>query len=171
MTPFKKLNILIVTLSDRAYKGEYEDLSGKALHKIVTDHFAKTSWIVEIQNKLIADDAATLETIIRKAIEQETDIIFTTGGTGIGPRDITPEVISAIIEKEIPGVMDMIRIKYGSSKPTALLSRAIAGTSRKTIIYAIPGSLRAVNEYTTEILLTLEHSIFMLHGIDIHQAI
>ena len=62
----------------------------------------------------------------------------------------------------------MIRIKYGTNKPNALLSRAIAGTMRKTLVYAIPGSVKAVNEYMEEICKTIEHLLFMLHGIDIH---
>ena len=98
----------------------------------------------------------------------KSDFIFTTGGTGIGPRDFTPDVVGKLIEKEIPGIMESIRVKFGNDKPNALLSRAIAGTIGKCLIYTLPGSVNAVNEYCDEISKTMEHSLLMLHGIDGH---
>ena len=98
-----------------------------------------------------------------------SDIVITTGGTGIGPRDFTPEVAKNVIEKEIPGIMENIRIKYGRLVPNALLSRGIAGVMGKTQLYCLPGSLKAVKEYMSEILKTLEHLIYMLHGVDVHK--
>ena len=101
-------------------------------------------------------------------VAQGVDIIITTGGTGIGPRDITPEVMQKFIKKEIPGIMEMIRWKYGVEKPAALISRAMAGVNHKTMLFALPGSVRAVNEYMTEILKHLEHLIYMIEGVDRH---
>ena len=95
--------------------------------------------------------------------------MFTTGGTGIGPRDFTPEVAKKLIEKEIPGIMENIRIKYGQLVPNALLSRGVAGIMGQTQLYCLPGSVKAVKEYMVEILKTLEHLIFMLYGIDTHK--
>ena len=103
-----------------------------------------------------------------RASGNDFDIIFTTGGTGIGPRDITPEVVKPLLDKEIPGIMESIRIKYGMEKPNALLSRSIAGVMKKSLIYTLPGSVRAVNDYMSEILKTLEHLIYMQRGIDAH---
>ena len=99
---------------------------------------------------------------------QNYHLIFTTGGTGIGPRDITVDTIAPMIEKEIPGIMEMIRVKYGMEKPNALLSRGIAGIIGKSLIFTLPGSLKAVNEYMKEISKILEHSIYMQYGVDIH---
>jgi len=73
-----------------------------------------------------------------------------------------------LLDKEIPGIMELIRVKYGMEKPAALLSRGIAGVSGKTLIYCLPGSVKAVNEYCNEILPTIEHSLYMLRGIDNH---
>ena len=97
------------------------------------------------------------------------NIIFTTGGTGIGPRDITVETIIPLLTKEIPGIMEYIRVKYGSEKPNALLSRGVAGLIGTTLIYTLPGSVKAVNEYMEEIFKTLMHALQMIYGIDSHQ--
>jgi len=97
------------------------------------------------------------------------DLILTTGGTGIGPRDITVDTVKPMLEKEIPGVMEYIRMKYGSSKPNALLSRGVAGIIGSCLIYTLPGSVRAVEEYMTVITSTLEHTFLMLYGIDTHR--
>jgi molybdenum cofactor synthesis domain-containing protein len=96
------------------------------------------------------------------------NIILTTGGTGIGPRDITVETVIPLLTKEIPGIMEFIRIKYGTEKPNALLSRGVAGITGKSLIYTLPGSLRAVEEYMTEIVKTLKHTIYMQYGVDKH---
>jgi len=163
----KKLNILIITLSDRASKGEYEDRSGPRITELTDDYFKKLGWQYKIVNEIIPDDADLLRKKLLEA-KNEFNIIFTTGGTGIGPRDITPEVVKPLLDKEIPGVMEMIRMKYGAEKPNALLSRGMAGVMGKSLIYTLPGSVKAVNDYMTEIIKTLEHLIYMQHGIDAH---
>jgi molybdopterin biosynthesis enzyme MoaB len=73
-----------------------------------------------------------------------------------------------MLDKQIPGIMELIRVKYGLKKPNALLSRGVAGTMGKTIVYTLPGSLKAVSEYMSEITKTMEHTFYMLHGIDPH---
>ena len=117
---------------------------------------------------LIPDNANLLKQSIQKAIENHSDFIFTTGGTGIGPKDITPEVVAPMLEKQLSGIMDLIRIKYGTEKPAALLSRSIAGVIDQTNVYCLPGSSKAVNEYLDEILKTVTHSLYMIHQLDIH---
>jgi len=166
--PFKKLKIKIITLSDRAFKGEYTDRSGPIIVEILDNYFRKTDWKYEISTEIIPDEAAILEKILLSGIHEHYDVIITTGGTGVGLRDMTPEVMKKIISKELPGIMENIRIKYGSEKPNALLSRGIAGVTATTQLYSLPGSTKAVNEYMTEILKTIEHLFFMIHGIDIH---
>ncbi|MFO7613643.1 MAG: molybdopterin-binding protein [Bacteroidales bacterium] len=81
---------------------------------------------------------------------------------------MTPDIVKNVIEKEIPGIMEMVRLKYGQDKPNALISRSIAGVSGKTLIYALPGSVKAVKEYMDVIVPTIRHSIYMLHGLDVH---
>lgn len=162
--------VLIITLSDRAFRGEYEDLSGPRIKELTQEFFHFLKARCNITQVLIPDD----EDMLRQAVlnsSDRNDIIITTGGTGIGPRDITVETIFPLLTKEIPGVMEYIRFKYGSDNPNALLSRGVAGLIGRTLIYTLPGSVRAVNEYMTEIIKTLEHTLLMLHGIDTHKKI
>lgn len=163
----EKINVLIVTLSDRAHAGEYSDLSGPRIKEILTGFFREQNWSGELNLTLIPDDAALLEGILRSA-DNDYQVIFTTGGTGIGPRDITVETVRPLLSKEIPGVMEYIRVKYGSEKPNALLSRGVAGVLGKALIYTLPGSVKAVDEYMAEILKTLKHTLEMKSGIDKH---
>ncbi len=163
----EKFEVLIITLSDRAHRGEYEDLSGPKIKEKITEFFSSGSWLCNIKLILIPDDSATLKDLLRSA-GKNYNIIITTGGTGIGPRDITVETVTPLLTKEIPGIMEFIRIKYGTEKPTALLSRGVAGIIGKSLIYTLPGSVRAVEEYMSEIMKTLKHTIYMQFGIDKH---
>ncbi len=164
----KVYSALVITLSDRAYAGEYEDRSGPRLSTLLSDFFDEQKWLHDIENVLIPDDEQALSALLLDAVEQGVDFIFTTGGTGIGPRDISPEVVKSVIQKEIPGIMEMIRMKYGTEKPNALLSRAVAGVADKSMLFALPGSVKAVNEYMEEISKSLKHMVYMLHGLDAH---
>ncbi|RIH66608.1 MOSC domain-containing protein [Mariniphaga sediminis] len=164
----RQIKIAVITLSDRAYKGIYEDKSGPYVTKMLNDFFGEANRPVTVEQILIPDDETMLENELNRAVENEADIIVTTGGTGIGSRDITPDVVKRLLDKEIPGIMELIRYKYGSVKPNALLSRSIAGVKGKSLIYVLPGSVKAVNEYLTEIIPTLNHSIRMVNDVDVH---
>jgi molybdenum cofactor synthesis domain-containing protein len=164
----EKFEILIITLSDRASRGEYEDLSGPKVREKITEFLTTTSWSFNVKMELIPDDAAILREMLIEAGDVY-NIILTTGGTGIGPRDITIETVKPLLTKEIPGIMEFIRIKYGTEKPAALLSRGVAGIIGNSLIYTLPGSVRAVEEYMTEILKTLKHTIYMQYGVDKHK--
>ncbi|MFC1734868.1 molybdenum cofactor synthesis domain-containing protein [Candidatus Hydrogenedentota bacterium] len=164
----RPLRIHVVTVSDRASLGLYKDLSGPKIVEILNSHFLETPWHTQVNTSIVPDDAESLEHTLRSALENDADIIITTGGTGVGPRDITPEVVSTIVKKTMPGIMENVRLKFGADKPNALLSRSIAGVHGETQIYALPGSVRAVQEYMGEILKTMEHLILMIHGIDAH---
>jgi molybdopterin adenylyltransferase len=164
----KIYKLMVITLSDRASKGIYEDKSGPAVVTVMEELFTKNNWQHQIKVQVIPDDENSLKSLLEEAVSGQFDFVITTGGTGIGPRDITPEVIRSVIEKEIPGIMEMIRMKYGIEKPNALLSRSVAGVAAKTIIYTLPGSVKAVNEYMAEITKSMKHTLYMLHGLDAH---
>lgn len=164
----KEIKVLVITLSDRAAKGIYKDKSGPFAAKLIKEFFEIGNRPVNIENKIIADDAEKLEELLMNAAKEEVDIVITTGGTGIGSRDITPDVVKKLLDKEIPGIMELIRTKYGAEKPNALLSRSVAGIIHKTLVYTLPGSVKAVKEYLEEITKTLEHSLRMIHDIDSH---
>jgi molybdopterin adenylyltransferase len=163
----EKLEILVITLSDRAYSGEYEDLSGPRVSELVQEYFDNLLFKCSVTDMLIPDEPEALKNILTDS-GSNFNLIFTTGGTGIGPRDITVDVVKPLLTKEIPGIMEFIRVKYGTEKPNALLSRGVAGLIGNTLIYTLPGSVRAVNEYMEEILKTLNHTIYMQYGIDAH---
>lgn len=164
----RTFHVGIITLSDRAYEGQYEDRSGPRIQELMDSYFTENSWQSKFSSYLLPDEPTLLEKLIEKCLDEKTDIIFTTGGTGIGPRDVTPDVVRPFIEKEIPGIMEMIRLKYGQEKPNALVSRSISGVTGRTLIYTLPGSVKAVNEYMAEITRSLKHTIYMLHGLDTH---
>jgi molybdenum cofactor synthesis domain-containing protein len=163
-----RFEILIITLSDRAYKAEYQDLSGPRIKEKLSEFFTAQQWDSNIKIVLIPDDADVLQKLVTDA-GKSSNLIFTTGGTGIGPRDITVETVKPLLTKEIPGIMEFIRMKYGVEKPNALLSRGVAGVTGKSLIYTLPGSLKAVDEYMLEIIKTLKHTVLMQYGIDTHE--
>ncbi|MBR8535316.1 hypothetical protein KDU71_07075 [Carboxylicivirga sediminis] len=162
------INVHIVTLSDRAFEGIYDDKSGPFTEKLLSTYFDEQNRQYSFNRTILPDDEQQLKNTILQLVASGVDIIVTTGGTGIGPRDITPDVIKPLLEKEITGIMEAIRMKYGIDKPNALLSRSVAGVMRQTLVYVLPGSVKAVKEYLTEIIPTIEHSLRMLHGIDSH---
>jgi len=161
----KVLEIAIITLSDRASKGEYKDISGEVIEKRIRSHFEVKNRSLNIQRILLPDEKNQLDKQFKKLTAAKTDIIITTGGTGIGPRDIVPEVINPLLDKELPGIMDMVRNKYGQNNPAALLSRSVAGVKGNSLVFTLPGSPKASEEYMQEILSILDHTILMLHGL------
>jgi len=164
----KTFRIKVITLSDRAFEGIYQDKSGPLIEKLSKDWFTAQGYLCETNRTVIPDEPAVLQKELRKAETENFDIIYTTGSTGIGPRDIAPKVISNFIDFEMPGIMDMIRLKYGAEKPNALLSRSQAGVKNKTLVFSLPGSTKAVHEYLKEIHTIVMHSFLMLHSIDSH---
>jgi len=167
MTLPDRFSILVVTLSDRAFSGEYSDLSGPRIAGRLNLFMNESGWECDLTCRLLPDDSGRLAETLLEA-RGRYNIIFTTGGTGIGPRDITVETVAPLLSKEIPGIMEFIRVKYGSLNPGALLSRGVAGLMGGSLIYTLPGSVRAVDEYLDEILKTLKHTILMQYGIDTH---
>ena len=164
----KKYIIQVITLSDRASAGHYEDKSGPRLMELINSFFDSYQAPRTTHHKLIPDSPDKLSSLLKKAQADQPDFLFTTGGTGIGPKDITPDIVKPFLDKEIPGIMDAIRMKYGMEKPQALLSRSIAGVMGKTLVFCLPGSVRAVNEYFAEISRSLFHMIYMIHNLDSH---
>lgn len=161
----RPLKVKVITLSDRANAGEYKDLSGPTINNLLINFYQNKRWHLDLEAEIIPDEKDRLMNLLNKAKEDNIDIVITTGGTGIGPRDITPDVVAEYSDKLVPGIMEHIRVKYGQEIPSALLSRSVVGVKEKMIIYTLPGSVKAVTEYMTEILKTMEHMILMVHGL------
>ena len=153
-------NASILTVSDKGSRNEREDLSGEVIRKKLSSAnmtIAKQD-IVPDEKHLIAQRLATWSD------SGEVDLIVTTGGTGLAPRDVTPEATLSIIDKEVPGFGEAMRA-YGMTKvPTAMLSRALAGIRKRTLIINLPGSPKAVTEGLDAILPALPHAIETLRG-------
>ncbi len=164
----RSIRFRILTLSDRAFAGEYEDRSGPEIETCIHEGFRETHWRTAVDRSLIPDDPIQLKEQIETALADGVDVLITTGGTGIGPRDITPDVVNPMLDREIPGIMEFIRTKHGERLPSALLSRSVAGMIGTTLVYTLPGSVKAVREYMHEILRTMPHSLLMIHGINAH---
>jgi len=164
----KTWKVLVITLSDRAFHGEYTDRSGPRAKEMIEVALSGLGWRFRTDSVLLPDDKEQLTERLIGAKTDGVDMIFTLGGTGIGIRDIAPETVAAVCDRIIPGIMEHIRIKFAGKHPSSLLSRSLAGIAGETIIYTLPGSVRAVEEYLGEILPALEHTMFMMHGVDVH---
>jgi len=161
----KTYKIDVITLSTRASEGIYADLSGPEVARLLEHFCTERGWSCNIERHVIPDDAAILKSLLERLILQKSDFVFTTGGTGISPTDITPETVKPLLQREIPGIMENIRQKYGTTNPAALLSRSVAGQSVDSLIFTLPGSVKAVQEYLAEICTSLEHLVYMRMGL------
>jgi molybdopterin adenylyltransferase len=150
-----------VTLSDRAAAGVYEDRSGPEIEAIIASHFADD---IEFFRRLIPDDPAQIECALRALCDAQCTLIVTTGGTGPTPRDVTPEATRAVIEKELPGFGEIMRMRSYAATPTAILSRATAGVRGKSLIVNLPGNPKAVSECLPLLLPAIVECIEHLAG-------
>jgi molybdopterin adenylyltransferase len=129
-----QLQVGIITISDRASAGEYEDLGGPALKEVAQ----KNGWQV-ISEAIVPDDAERIQDAIRSFSERGCGLILTTGGTGVGQRDLTPEAIRAIMRVEIPGFGEVMRAESMKITPNSLLSRGLAAIVDLSLVIALPG--------------------------------
>jgi len=158
----------VITLSDRAYAGEYEDRSGPRLQHLLRQFLEQTGWRFEIETLLLSDAPEPFREALEESRQAGTDAVFVTGGTGVGPRDFAPETVTAFCDRLVPGLPEAIRARYGAANPNALLSRAVVGVAGTTVVYTMPGSVRAVEEYMSEIVRTLQHLLLTVHGLEMH---
>lgn len=155
----------IITLSDRASRGDYPDRSGRRLRELLEEYLTKLGWPAEIESVVLADEAEALRTELAGAREGGVDVVLSTGGTGVGPRDIAPETVAGFCDRLVPGIMEGIRAKFGPGNPRAWLSRAVVGMAGDMAVYTLPGSVRAVEEYMGEIVKTMDHLLYMARGV------
>ena len=151
--------ISVLTISDRCSKELCEDKSGPLISELISSVAETGEYvIVPDEKELISAE------LIRLSDEVKSDIIFTTGGTGFAPRDVTPEATKAVIEKEVPGIPEAIRLKSLEITSKAMLSRAAAGIRGKTLIINLPGSPKAVRESLEVVMPVLSHAVETLSG-------
>jgi molybdenum cofactor synthesis domain-containing protein len=150
----------IVTLSDKGSRGERMDESGKVIQEMIASIGAEAR-----SYEILPDDEALIkETLVRLADSGDIDLVLTTGGTGVSPRDVTPEATRAVIDRELPGMAEAMRAESLKKTPHAMISRAVAGIRKRTIIINLPGSPRAVRENLAVILPALPHAVEKIKG-------
>jgi molybdenum cofactor synthesis domain-containing protein len=154
------MRVAVVTISDSVSSGKYEDRSGPA----VTTRCKELGWQI-VASTVLRDDRSAIETLLKEmAGAASADVILTTGGTGLGPRDVTPEATMAVSERLIPGFSEHMRSEGAKKVPRAILSRAVAGIRGATIIINLPGSPRGAVESLDAIAELLPHAVAILHG-------
>jgi len=152
------MKVTIITISDRASQGLYEDLSGPAIEKIIKETIADA----EISRMIVPDEKAEIREALQKAAS--SDFILTTGGTGLSSRDVTPEICEEYCDRSLPGMAEILRSESYKETPHAMLSRGYAGIKDKTIIVNFPGSVKAVTLCTRILLPVMGHALKMINN-------
>jgi molybdenum cofactor synthesis domain-containing protein len=150
---------VVITVSDKGSTGERADTSGPRLGEMLGKSFEVTGVLV------IPDEADLIAETIREQVDRRgIDLVVTTGGTGVGPRDVTPEATKAVIEKDLPGFSEAMRMESFKITPFALISRAVCGIRRQSIIVNLPGSPKAAVECLSFIEAALPHALEKVKG-------
>lgn len=157
------MKVVVITISDRASRGEYEDKSGPEIKQILTEHFGD---ILDCRIEIVPDEKSRILSALNNAASEEkaADAIISTGGTGIGPRDITPDISRDWCDKELPGISELLRRESYKETVHAVLSRAYAGLKNHTLLINFPGSVKAVRLCTKLIIPVLTHAPSMING-------
>lgn len=154
------MKVAVLTASDKGARGEREDRSAEVVKEMVS----------QIGGEIVAYDVvpdekeALREKLLEYTDEKKLDLVLTTGGTGLSPRDVTPEATLEVIERQVPGISEAMRLKGLEKTPHAMLSRAVAGSRGRTLIINLPGSPQAVRENLEVVLPAIPHAIEILQG-------
>jgi molybdenum cofactor synthesis domain-containing protein len=152
--------VVILTLSDKGSKGERDDASGPLIEEMVK---ALPGQVIHYE--IIPDEKALIIEALKKSADQlRADLILTTGGTGLSPRDVTPDATLAVIDKQVPGFAEAMRAESLKKTPHAMISRAIVGIRGTSLIVNLPGSPKSVRENLSVILPALPHALSKLKG-------
>lgn len=155
------MNVGILTVSDKGSRGEREDRSGPAIRQMIEAAGGRVA-----RTAIVPDEPEDIRGALTAWSDEGLDLVLTTGGTGFSPRDRTPEATRSVIEREAPGLAEAVRRAGAEKTPTAMLSRAVAGIRKATLIVNLPGSERAVREGLEVLLPVLPHAIGTLKGTD-----
>ena len=149
----------VITVSDRASTKKMQDESGPALVRILKQgHFDVSG------PDVVPDHQTKITDAIVAAVAGGADVVVTTGGTGLGPRDVTPQATATVIDFEVPGIAEAMRSAGAASTPMAALSRAMAGVSGRTLIINVPGSVKGATESLEAVMPILGHAVRLLRG-------
>ena len=150
---------VVVTISDKGSKGERQDTSGPRLRAMLEKDYEMGETVI------IPDERDLIAETIRTQIDEEGfDLVVTTGGTGVGPRDVTPEATRAVIEKDLPGFSEAMRMESYRITPFALISRALCGIRGQSIVINLPGSPKAAAECLSFVVRAIPHALEKVKG-------
>ncbi len=153
------ITVGIITVSDRSSRNEREDLSGPEIRR-----WAQAKEYTVLKEAIVPDEIGDISQVLRDFSDEGIQVIFTTGGTGFAPRDVTPEATLAVLEKEAPGFTEAMRQKSMEITPHGMLSRARSGIRKKSLIINLPGSPKAVRENLGFIEKAIPHAVELLRG-------
>jgi molybdopterin adenylyltransferase len=148
---------LILTISDSAAAGKREDLSGPEAKRILEE-----AGFEVVAVEILPDERSAIESRLRWASDEDLRLVVTSGGTGLSPRDVTPEATVAVVDRPVPGIAELMRIESLKITPRAALSRAVAGIRRSTLIINLPGSVKGVRECLSAVRPILGHAVEVL---------
>ena len=149
----------VITVSDGVTAGTREDVSGPALQNLLRQAGLQVS-----DPEVVPDTHERITDAIVAAVVAGADLVVTTGGTGLGPRDVTPQATSMLIDYEVPGLSELMRSVGAVKTPMAVLSRGVAGVRGHTLILNVPGSMKGATESLEAVMPVLGHAIQLLHG-------
>jgi len=155
-----EISVGILTISDKGSRGERIDTSGGLIKEIVEQ---KLGARVE-KYEVVPDEKRTVIEKLKEMVDAGIDLILTTGGTGLSPRDVTPEATMEVIEKEVPGIEEAMRMKGLEKTPRSMLSRGVAGVRKGSLIINLPGSPKAVSESLEVVLQAIPHALDIISG-------
>ncbi|MGM0471728.1 MAG: MogA/MoaB family molybdenum cofactor biosynthesis protein [Bacillota bacterium] len=152
------IKVGVITASDSGAAGKREDQSGAVIKELVSEIDGEVS-----SYAVVADEKEKLQSkILEMVTEDEVNLLFTTGGTGLAPRDVTPDATLELIDREVPGIVEAMRIKSLEVTDRAMLTRGVAGVIKETLIVNLPGSPKAVEECLEVILSVLPHAVDLI---------
>jgi molybdenum cofactor synthesis domain-containing protein len=150
----------VITVSDRSYAGVRPDTSGPLLATLLADLGFAVAPVV-----LVPDEASAVASAVRAAVA-DADLVVTTGGTGLSPRDVTPEAVGPLLERLVPGLAEALRLDNREAIPTSVLSRGVAGTIDRTLVVTLPGSIGGVRDGVAVLAPVVGHALAQLRGGD-----
>ncbi len=153
----------VVTVSDGAFHGRREDRSGTALVALL-----KSAGFQADGPEVVPDEVERISEAVMTAVARGVDLVVATGGTGLGPRDVTPQAIAALVDYEVAGIGEAMRREGAKSTPMAVLSRSLAGVRGRTLVISVPGSPKGATESLQAVLPIVGHAIQLLHGDTAH---
>ncbi|MBX6394918.1 MAG: MogA/MoaB family molybdenum cofactor biosynthesis protein [Alicyclobacillaceae bacterium] len=156
----RRWSVAILTCSDQGARGEREDTSGRVIREYAE------KWDMDVRrHEVVPDDRERIEGMLRQFCdEDQVALVLTTGGTGLGPRDVTPEATLAVVDRLVPGLPERMRAVTAEITPTAILSRAVAGVRGQTLILNLPGNPKGVRECLDAVADVLPHALAILRG-------